>query len=224
MSEGRAPCPGTVTRHAARGPRPRRRRRAAAALCLVAIGRLAAAAEPPPESAPRFWGDFGVGVGELDASAAPSGASGGGIAADLTVGGRLSDRWLMGLNLGGIGNRLSSSYYDANDRYSSVYGQTVTNVFLTVQFEPAGDAGWLYGAGAGQVLYHNHDLEVLTGDYRNGEGAGGELHVGYDWPFPGHAHVEARLGVERGHISLSSPLGGSFSFTAVSLSVHIAHH
>jgi hypothetical protein len=226
MPGGQATRPGIQDgpRSGARHLAASRCRRPGSALLLMAFSGLATAAGPGQEPAPRFWGDFGVGFGRLNAGSAPSGDDGGGVVVDLTVGARLSEHWLVGVNLGGIGTQLSTSYYDPNDRYSSIYGQSVTNVFLTAQFEPAGDAGWLYGGGAGEVLYHNHALERLTGTSRSGDGTGAELHVGYDWRFPEHLHVETRLGVERGRVSLNGAIGGSFAFTAVGLSVHVAFH
>ncbi len=224
----RAPAPAAA---------PRRRGRLAhrlvrpLGLALLVAGLAvtqAAAADERYSNLPGFWGDVGVGFGSLDTSSAPYGDSRSSYVVDGTLGGRVSDHFLIGVNLRGQGAQLNDnyncnySYYCSS--YNSDFGQFVSNLFLVAQFEPGWDHGWTFGAGAGQVYYHNRVLEDITGDYRSGDGAGGMVRVGYDWPVAGHAHVEARLTLEAGHVNLNSNIGGNFNYHSVMLTVHIAHH
>jgi hypothetical protein len=195
-----------------------------ALLVTLVVSASGAAAAENREPSRRFWGDFGLGYGRLNGGSAPGGDDSGGVWLDLVVGGRLSERWLLGLNVGAVGSRPSSSNYKPYVSYSNIYGQAVTNLFLVTQFEPLGDHGWFFGAGGGRVLYHNHALETVTGNARSGEGTGGIALVGYDWKTGTRVHFEAQLSVETGNISLAYPVAGTFSFSAVALSLHVARH
>lgn len=83
-------------------------------LILILVGLFAAAAAAavePVSRLPGLRGDFGAGFGELDTSAAPYGDSGGAVRVDLTVGARVSDHRLVGVNLSGGGSQIN----DRND-------------------------------------------------------------------------------------------------------------
>lgn len=190
-------------------------------LGVVATGARAADRRELPG---KLWGDFGVGVGHLNATSGPTADSGDGAWVDMVVGGRISDHWLLGFNLGAVGIKPSSSNFNRYDSYSSIYGEAVTNVFLDLRYEPYSDRGWFVGGGGGRVLYHNHALESVTGNVRSGQGAAGIARIGYDWRVGVRTHFETQFSVEAGSISLGGPLTGSFSFSAAALSVHVAYH
>jgi hypothetical protein len=198
------------------------------ALLLVGLcATQAAAAQDRSPRLPALWSDFGIGFGNLDTSSAPYGSSNSSLIVDATIGGRIGDHWLLGVNFGGAGSQLSDHNTNCDyycDRYSSTWGQTISNLFLIAEFEPGWDHGWTFALGAGQVFYHNQALADLTGEYRSGDGTGGMARLGYDWPTAGHLHVQGRLTFEAAHIPLSSYVGGSANIRSVGLSVHIAYH
>jgi hypothetical protein len=142
---------------------------------------------------------------------------------DAQLGARLNDRWLAGVNIGGLGLHASRSNYDEYNYYSSVYGETVTNVFLVVQYEPNSEHGWFLGAGVGEVLYGNKALEDLSGRTRSGTGHGGMARVGYDWPTTRRVHVEAALSCELGTVGADTPIG-NFKYSIIAASFHVAYH
>ncbi len=197
----------------------------AALLSALTCTSLPAFAGDPEAPLPRFWGDFGIGGGSLDSSEAPLGDRSGAFLAELTLGGRLGDHWLLGINLGGVGSQISSNFDNScGCGDSSAYGQQFNHILLATQYEPDRNRGWLFGAGLGKVLYHNRALQELSGDYRSGDGTGGVVRLGYDWPIAGGTHVEAQLSFEGGRVTLSAPFGGSFSYRAVGVSAHISYH
>jgi hypothetical protein len=182
------------------------------------------AADSEPGALGRWWGDFGVGYGYMNASSGPASGNAGGVWLDAQLGGRLNSHWLAGFDLGGVGTHPSSSNYNPNNLYSSVYGTSATNEFLVVQYEPESDHGWFVGAGGGKVLYDNKRLEALTGNSRSGNGTAGIGRIGYDWKVGNRAHAEAVLSYEAGNVSLNAPIAGSFGFSVIALSAHIAYH
>jgi hypothetical protein len=201
--------------------------RPAIAVLLALIATTVSAGARSEELSPRtarLWADFGFGVSSLNLASAPGGDNSAAVVVDLTIGGRVGERWLLGFNLAGAGSQISNANYNPNDYYSDVYGQGITNVFAAVQYEPHIDHGWTLGLGAGQILYHNHNLETLSRNVRSGQGTGAQVRIGYDWPRSSHNHVEARLSVESGRVNLSAPFTGSFHMTAIGLTVHISHH
>lgn len=171
-----------------------------------------------------FWADFGLGFASVDTSTAPFGGHDGGVLVELTLGGRLSDRWLLGGSLGGSGSQISNSNYSSTESSSNVYGQSVTHIYLVAQYQPLVDHGWYYGFGGGSVVYGNHDLQQYTGGSRSGTGEGGIGRIGYDWHVSPHGHVAVEFSAEYTHVNLSDPWSGSFHTTAIGLSAHYAHH
>jgi len=182
------------------------------ALMGLAASQLATADEPPRHG---WWFDIGAGPASLSTgSGAP--VTGGGILLDTMIGGRLNEHWLMGLQLGGT----SSNASDNND---TDLGGSVSHALLAVRYLPRGDHGWVWGLGAGPVAYNNFANELYTGNYNSGSGWAGNAGLGYDWKVGrGSSHIQTMLNVEQGHISLGSPLTGSFSYTAIAASVHFA--
>jgi hypothetical protein len=192
-----------------------------AALALLLISSSAHAVDA---ELGRWWGDFGLGYGNLNTSAGAGATGGGGVWLDAQLGARINDRWLAGLDVGGLGVHASQSNYDPNNSYSSIYGETITNVFLVVQYEPNSDHGWFLGAGAGEVLYGNKTLEDQFGGSRSGSGHGGLARVGYDWATAGRVHLEAALSCELGTVGAYAPVGGNFNYSIVAVSFHVAYH
>ncbi len=182
-------------------------------------------AEPGASTAPGgFWGDFGVGYASVDTASAPYGDSSGGVLIDVTAGLRLGPRWRVGLNVGGAGSQIGNNNCDSQQYCNSVYGQSLTNVFVALEFEPGVDHGWLFGVSGGEVLYHNRRLEELGGDTRSGNGTGFLARVGYDWPCSGRLHLSAQLSAEKARISLNDPFAGRFSSSVVGVSIHAAYY
>lgn len=200
-------------------------RLAAAAALLVALGAspVAGAQETRPHL-PAFWADFGIGFGNLDTSSSPYGSSASSFVMDGTLGGRIGEHWLLGASIGGAGSQYGNNNANCYCNNSGDWGQFISNLFLVTEFEPGWDRGWTFGAGAGIVGYHSQVLEYYTGDYKSGDGTGGMLRIGYDWPVAQHLHLQTRLTFEAAHIGLSSPVGGSFDLHAVSLTFHVAYH
>jgi len=194
-------------------------------LLIIALFVSQAAAAQESGPAPAMWGDFGIGYGNLDTSSAPYGGSNGALLMNATIGGRINNHVLLGLEFGGAGAEIGNcnGYYTC-DRYSDFYGQLVSDVFVTAKFEPGWNQGWAFGLSAGRAFYHNKYIADLTGNYRSGEGNAGKAYVGYDWRFPGNFHVEAHLSFETGNLSLDQYLGGSANYHAFGLTVHAAYH
>jgi hypothetical protein len=192
----------------------------AAALCgpLLLNGQARAADASPG----RFWADFGVGYGNMNSSSAPVAVGGGGLWVDAQIGAHISSRWLAGVDIGGLGMQPSSNNYQNENQ--DIYGQGITNVFLVIQYEPKSDHGWFVGGGAGQVLYSNKTLDDFTGNTRSGSGRGAIARIGYDWRYSNRGHFETTLGYEAGNIGLYAPVGGSFRYSIVALSFHLAYH
>lgn len=201
----------------------------AAIACAVLVFAVAAphgaSASASDPALGKIWADFGLGYGYMSVGAsAPVDSDAGGVWLDAQIGGRLSSQWLVGFDLCGVGIHAASSNYDPNNIYSSIYGQTVSNMFLVAQFEPQSDHGWWFGGGAGKVLYDNKGLEDVSGNKRSGNGTGGIARIGYDWPLRNRTHVEASLGYEFGRISLNAPFTGSFDYSVVAVAAHFAYH
>jgi hypothetical protein len=200
-------------------------RQQAALLLLFVVIALApsapvCAADDPPA---RLWLDFGLGYGSMNSSSiAPTG--GGGLWLDAQIGGRISRQWLAGIDIGGLGMQASSGNYDPYNDYQSIYGQTLTNIFVATQFEPKTDHGWFLGAGVGEVIYGNKSLDNHFGYTKTYSGVGGLARVGYDWPFSSHLHFETVFNYEIGSASLGAPIGENLKISIVSLSFHVAHH
>jgi hypothetical protein len=185
----------------------------------------AASASPHDPALGKIWADFGLGYGYMSGgTSAPADSDGGGVWLDARLGGRLSSEWLVGFNLSGAGIHAASRNFDPNNIYSSIYGQSVTNMFLVARFEPQSDHGWWFGGGAGKVLYDNKSLEAVSGNQRSGNGNGGIARVGYDWPLKNRTHVEASLSYELGNISLNAPFTGSFHYSVIALAAHFSYH
>jgi hypothetical protein len=191
-----------------------------ASITALALGAPASASDVPSN---RLWLDFGLGYGNMSARSTTIPAGGGGLWLDAQIGGRFTSQWLAGLDLGGIGMQADSSNYDPNNNYQSVYGQTVTNVFLVTQFEPKADHGWFFGAGGGEVIYGNKAVDDYLGYTKTYTGLGGLVRVGYDWPFGYRAHFETVLNYEFGSASLGAPIGGNLNFSIASISFHVAY-
>lgn len=181
----------------------------------------ARAADDPPG---RLWLDFGLGYGNMNSSSTIVPAGGGGLWLDAQIGGRITSQWLAGLDLGGLGMQASSGNYDPNNYYSSIYGQTLTNVFLVTQFEPKKDHGWFFGTGVGEVIYSNKSLDDYFGYSKTYSGLGGLARVGYDWSFSNRSHFETVINYEMGSVSLGAPVGENLKFSIASLSFHVAFH
>jgi hypothetical protein len=172
----------------------------------------------------RWWGDIGVGFGHMDAPANSAATGGSGLWFDLQIGGRIDDRWLAGLNISGLGLHASSDNYDPNNYYSGVWGESTSNAFLVLQYEPKADHGWFFGAGAGETVYNNKALERLTGNSHSGNGPGGMARIGYDWPRGNRIHFEAVLSYEAASTSLNAPFIGNFRYSIVAAGFHVAYH
>ena len=196
--------------------RPPARSLATAALLglgSLGVARLAAADESPHRG---WWFDFGLGAASLS-SGRDAPVSGSSTWVDGVIGGRLNDRWLMGLELGGTATSASSDDNSAN------MGGTLSHALLAIRYLPKVDHGWVWGLGAGPVYYNNAAAELFTGQLDSGSGWAGNVAVGYDWKLGhGKSHLEALLNIEQGRISLSTPFTGQFSYTTVAASVHIA--
>jgi hypothetical protein len=172
----------------------------------------------------RFWGDIGLGYGHMSAPANSAATGGSGLWVDLQIGGRINDHWLAGLNISGLGMHASSDNYDPNNYYSGVWGESISNAFLVVQYEPGADHGWFFGAGAGETLYNNKTLEDLTGNSHSGNGPGGMARIGYDWPLANRTHFETVLSYEGGTTGLNSPFSGNFRYSIIAVGFHFAYH
>ena len=191
-------------------------------LLLAILVQFSSCARAADTSLGRFWADFGLGYGNMHTSSGADSTGGGGVWLDAQLGARINDQWLAGLDIGGLGLHASRSNYDANN--SSVYGETITNVFLALQYEPKSDHGWFLGAGFGEVLYGNKSLEDQSGTSRSGSGHGGLVRVGYDWPAAHRVHLEAALSCELGTAAAYAPIGGNFKFSIIAASFHVAYH
>jgi len=191
----------------------------AAALVVLGLtgvsGTGMAHADGTPHSG--WWFDIGIGAASLSSSRdAP--VSGSSNWADGVIGGRLNDRWLMGLELGGTSTSASS------DDNSPNLGGTVSHALLAVRYLPQADHGWVWGFGVGPAYYNNAAAELFSGQFNSGSGWAGNAAIGYDWRLgAGKSHIEALLNFEHGRISLSTPFDGHFNYTTVAASVHIAH-
>jgi hypothetical protein len=190
-------------------------------MTVLALAMPARAADDPPG---RLWLDFGLGYGNMNSSSTIVPAGGGGLWLDAQIGARITGRWLAGLDLGGLGMQANSGNYDPNNYYSSIYGQTLTNVFLVTQFEPKKDHGWFFGAGVGEVIYGNKSLDDYFGYTKTYSGHGGLARVGYDWSFSNRSHFETVINYEMGSVSLAAPIGENLKFSIASLSFHVAFH
>jgi hypothetical protein len=204
------------------------RRRPLSAIALTLLLLTLASARPLRAEGTmpgRLWAEFGLGAGQLSEGSNPASDGGGGFSADLIVGGRLNPRWSLGLDLGGMGIHPANRNYDSNNTYSSIWGESITEVRAVVQYEPAVDHGWLFNAGAGQSYYHNKALEDFVGlsGGRIGDGSAWGVRAGYDWPFGRRGHLQAALGIDSGRINYNvQPLVGAFHFTIVAASVSLA--
>jgi hypothetical protein len=176
------------------------------------------------DSPARFWGDLGVGYGNMQTHDSPVSSGGGGLWVDVQLGGRINRQWLAGLDLGGLGLHAGTRNNDPNSTYPTVWGETISNAFLVFQYEPKADHGWFLGGGAGEVLYNNKALEDLTGNAHSGNGPGGIARVGYDWPYARRGHFEAVLSYELGNIALNAPFTGNVHYSVVAASFHVAYH
>jgi len=208
--------------------------RSTRSLAVTAIALLAGGLAPTVASAQdaqpsesvfgRFWGDFGIGYGAVDTSSAPFGDSSGGVVVDLTAGIRLSPRWRLGLNIGGAGSQIGNNNCQYQDYCNSIYGQSLTNVFAALEFEPGVDHGWLFGISAGHVLYDNRRLEDVSGNSNSGEGTGVLARIGYEWRVGRRMHLSAQLSGESAHVSLSDPFAGHFNSSIIGASFHVAYY
>ncbi len=198
----------------------------AALLLLFVVTALALsapvrAADDPPA---RLWLDFGLGYGSMNSSSTIVPTGGGGLWLDAQIGARISEQWLAGIDIGGLGMQSSRGNYDPNNDYQSIYGRTLTNIFVATQFEPKTDHGWFFGAGVGEVIYGNKSLDNYFGYTKTYAGLGGLARVGYDWPFSSRLHFEAVFNYEIGSASLGAPVGGNLKISIASLSFHVAYH
>jgi hypothetical protein len=181
-------------------------------------------AEAVDDSLGRVWADFGLGYGHMQASSGAGASGGSGVWVDAQLGARINPQWLVGLDIGGLGLHSTRSNYDSDYPYSSVYGESITNIFLAIQYHPDPYRGWFLGAGAGQILYGNKVLEDASHRIRSGNGHGGLARVGYDWPTSGRFHLEAVLSCEYGTVSANAPVSGHTNFSIVAASFHVAYH
>jgi hypothetical protein len=196
----------------------------AALVLFAAVCQMSSAARAADADLGRFWGDFGLGYGNMQTSSGAGTPGGGGLWLDVVAGARINDQWLLGLDLGGLGLHMSEGNYDSCGCNQSIYGEAITNVFLAFQYEPNSDHGWFLGAGAGEVLYSNKFLQDLTGNSRSGSGHGGLVRVGYDWPTAARWHLEAALSYEYGTVGMYAPVSGDFNFSIIAASFHVAYH
>ena len=184
-----------------------------AALTLVLAFSQAATAggnDDAPHS--RWWGGFGLGLGTLNGKA--------GTWAELQGGVRIDDHWQLGIEISGVGVDISRDNYDPNDFYSSVYGQSVTNEFVMVQYAPWPDRGWLFAIGGGGLRYDNAALRRITYEKTNGTGTGFLVRVSRDWKSSSLGYYGIDLSCERGDIRLKSPFDGKFGVTMFALGFH----
>jgi Protein of unknown function (DUF3575) len=195
-------------------------------LILVLIAALTpfGAARAADEMLARWWGDIGLGYGHMSAPANSAATGGSGLWFDLQIGGRINNQWLAGLNISGLGMHASSATYDSNDYYSGVWGEQMSNAFLVVQYEPKSTHGWFFGAGAGETVYNNKVLEDFSGNSHSGNGPGGMVRIGYDWPHGNRGHFEAVLSYEGGNTALNAPFIGSFRYSIIAAGFHFAYH
>lgn len=172
----------------------------------------------------RLWLELGLGVGQLSEGSNPFSDGGTGFKVDALAGIRLSPRWSLGIDIGGVGVHPSNRNYDPHNAYSSVWGEGVSLVQVVAQYEPAVDHGWLFAAGTGPAYYHNQVIESAVGrtSGRLGAGHGVGLRVGYDWLRGRRSHVLATLGLDAGRIDFGAPLTGNFRFSTVSATVAAA--
>ncbi|HEY2679414.1 MAG TPA: hypothetical protein VGI65_20770 [Steroidobacteraceae bacterium] len=193
-------------------------------IILASIAALALAAPTRADAPPgRLWLDFGLGYGNMSANTTTVPAGGGGLWVDAQIGARITSQWLAGIDIGGLGMQASSANYDPNHDYQSIYGQTLTNVFLVTQFEPNSDHGWFFGAGVGEVIYGNKVLDDYFGYTKTYTGLGGLARVGYDWPMSNRLHFETTFNYETGSTSLGAPISESLRFSIASISFHVAY-
>jgi hypothetical protein len=197
--------------------------RLAGAVLLLGLAH-AAQAQSPSSSLPRWWAGLGMGYGYLRADSGPAPAGTGGVWLEAQVGLRVAPAWLTGIELGGLGTQISSSHYDPQGSDPSVYGQSITNEFLLVQYAPGVDRGWFVTTGVGGLLYHNHALESATLNARSGNGIAGLLRVGYDWKTGRRLHIGVDLNYERGDIRLNAPLSGNFAVSMIATDLRIAYY
>jgi hypothetical protein len=200
------------------------------ALLALMASRLASA---EIASHSQWWADAGIGGGTMSASSgsAADGGGGGGVWIEATLGHHLNDRWLMGVQIGGLGMHPSGSNCSCYGGYggyaanNSIYGETLTHTLLAVRYEPKTDHGWVWGLATGPAFYSNRVIGSLTGTDNNGNGWSGMATAGYDWKVgQGSTHIEAILNAEHGHVSLNSPFVGGFDYSTIAASVHIALH
>ena len=177
-------------------------------IAVLAPAVPARAADDPPG---RLWLDFGLGYGNMNSSTTIVSAGGGGLWLDAQIGGRITSQWLAGLDIGGLGMQANSGNYDPNNYYSSIYGQTRTNVFLVTQFEQKKDNNSAFGAGVGEVIYSNKSLDDYFGYSKTYSGLGGLARVGYDWSFSNRSHFETVFNYEGPFAR--APIGGTLKFS-----------
>jgi hypothetical protein len=190
-------------------------------ITALALNAPVHAADPPQG---RLWLDFGLGYGNMYSNSTVVPSGGGGLWVDAQIGGRITSQWLAGLDIGGLGMQANSNNYDPNNYYSSIYGQTLTNVFVVTQFEPKTNHGWFFGAGVGEVIYENKSLDNYFGYTKTYSGLGGLVRVGYDWAFSNRSHFETVFNYEMGSASLGAPIDQNLKFSIASLSFHVAFH
>ncbi len=191
-----------------------------ASAAIGAAGPARADGEQPPA---RWWGDVGIGYGNMTVPNNSVATGGGGLWFDAQIGGRIDSHWLAGIDLSGLGMHANQNYCDPYDYYCDIYGESITNVLAVVQYEPKSDHGWFFGAGAGLGLYDNKALDAISGNTNAGSGFTALGRIGYDWQRR-HAHLEAVLSYQWGNIDLSSPFSGHFDYSVIAAGVHVAYH
>jgi hypothetical protein len=220
------PCVGRAPATGAANPSAR-------IIRLIAVLGLAASSLAAAEDASHtaWWLDAGIGGGTMSTGSGGVADGGRGIWIEATLGRHLNDRWLMGLQVGGLGMQPSESSCSCYSGYNgfaannSIYGETLTHTMLAVRYEAKADHGWVWGLAAGPAFYSNRAFGSLSGMDDNGNGWSGMAAAGYDWKVgAGSTHIEALLNAEHGHISLNSPFTGGFDYSTLAASVHVALH
>jgi hypothetical protein len=143
----------------------------------------------------------------------------------LAGGWKLRPEWLIGVDWGGVFLQDSrcNGYGVCTGTLEDIEtkGKDLIHYYAVTEFHPHGGR-WLFRGALGLVQYC-FGMDLSRGACHSNLGWGGEIGVGYDWPWHRHGHVGLRAEYETGRVGGGNDVQ-AFGFNMVKATLSLSYY
>ena len=142
----------------------------------------------------------------------------------LAGGWKLRPNWMIGLDWGAVflqDSRCNVYYCTGTLEDIETKGKDLVHYYVATEYHPWGGR-WLVSGGLG-LLDYCHGTDLSSGDCRSNTGGGGQIGMGYDWPWGRTGHAGLRITYEAGHIGGGNDIQ-AFGFSMVKTTLSLSYY